>query len=315
MRPQNTRRLLPFFVAVATLLSVGIASAHVSLTSPPMRAGNGQKTNPCGGAAKGAATAFTGGEKVKFTFTETIDHEGEFFVSFDPTGDDFDGDGDGTGDYPGHPKLLTAKNGTGSLVLGSLVDTKNGPDGAMHELEVTLPNVSCDNCTLQLIQMMSNDSKIPTDGDPTNHIYFRCVDVKLTAVQGGAGGAGAGGASMGGASNGGAAAGGASNGGASTGGVSSGGASAGGASSGGAAMGGTGTGGTTTPPTGPMTPATGGVPSGAGGSGGSVTTPVDPPASDDGGCSVATTSKRSTTGAGAALLALFGLLWVSRRRS
>jgi hypothetical protein len=51
--------------------------------------------------------------------------------------------------------------------------------------EVTLPNVECDNCTLQIIQVME-DNAFHGDYDPTpgvgiEDIYHQCIDLVLKA--------------------------------------------------------------------------------------------------------------------------------------
>jgi MYXO-CTERM domain-containing protein len=86
---------------------------------------------------------------------------------------------------------------------------------------VTLPNVECDNCTLQVIQVME-DNAFHGDYDPTPgvgipDIYHQCIDLVLKAGApmtnmtdggagaggtGGGGGAGAGGSGGGGGTGG-----------------------------------------------------------------------------------------------------------------
>ena len=45
-----------------------------------------------------------------------------------------------------------------------------------YEQEITLPNVECDKCTLQVIQVMT-DKPPYGDGDD---IYFQCADIVLS---------------------------------------------------------------------------------------------------------------------------------------
>jgi hypothetical protein len=67
-------------------------------------------------------------------------------------------------------------------------DTSGGPTvlvdgipdragGGTDEQEVTLHDVECERCTLQLIQMMTDK---PPDGDG-NDRYFQCADLALRA--------------------------------------------------------------------------------------------------------------------------------------
>ncbi len=48
-------------------------------------------------------------------------------------------------------------------------------DGGEYEVEVTLPDLECDNCTLQVIQVMLDK---PPYGDG-NDLYYQCADVIL----------------------------------------------------------------------------------------------------------------------------------------
>lgn len=64
-------------------------------------------------------------------------------------------------------------NGTGSYILKDRV-----PDGGT--VEVTLPTMECANCTLQLIQVMTNAAPYTTDA-LSDDIYFNCADLVLAA--------------------------------------------------------------------------------------------------------------------------------------
>ncbi len=47
-----------------------------------------------------------------------------------------------------------------------------------YSMQVTLPDVECDNCTLQLIQVMSD--KPPWGPGGGNDIYYQCADLVLS---------------------------------------------------------------------------------------------------------------------------------------
>lgn len=161
------------------------ALAHVDLDDPPMRSGGDQKQNPCANASPSATrTEYVGGSTITVSWRETINHPGYFLISLDPDGSDFDGDGDGVGDHPESPNVAGFSSGDGSLVLLRVEDT-NTTSGATISAEVTLPDIDCDQCTLQLIQMMSD--KTPTNARPTDHIYFRCADIKIVGTGAGPG--------------------------------------------------------------------------------------------------------------------------------
>jgi hypothetical protein len=123
-------------------------------------------------------TDYVGGETITIAWTETINHQGFFVVSLDPDGEDFDGDGDGMPDYPAHPDYPDSGNGDGSLVLAQIDD-----DDMTRTLDVTLPDIDCEDCTLQLVQMMGE--RMPTAENPLAYLYFRCADITITSSGGG----------------------------------------------------------------------------------------------------------------------------------
>jgi MYXO-CTERM domain-containing protein len=266
----NSAAALSLVVAATAFVALP-ARAHISLNFPKGRYWqttgmqtdqNKQKTGPCGVAndarTKDASlvTTFKPGEKVMVKFQETIQHPGHFEISFDSDGQDFP--------FPGEAPSATS----GVTVLANKIADKTTND---YTYEVTLPNMECEKCTLQLVQVMTTDAPpYAKSGD----LYFQCADIAIKAGDGGTGGAAgtSGGmagnsGSSGGSSNGGTANGGAS-GGSNAGGSSGSGAS--GSSNGGSANGtggtmGSGTGGT-------MGMSTGGTSSAGGVSTGGSTT-------------------------------------------
>jgi hypothetical protein len=259
------------FGSLACLLSltfVSSAFAHVRLDAPTPRYPEVQgepdmdiKEGPCGRendsrtTDESRVTTFEAGSTITVEWRETIPHTGWFRIAFDEDGQD---------GFPASPTT----GGPPSSSSATYPILKDGiPSGGMRNMaystEITLPSTPCDNCTLQLIQVMTDR--------PNNPPYFTCADIILTAPAGAGGTGGAGGMSgAAGASGGGA--GGAGNGGA--GGVSgmagTGGGGAGGAGNGGAGgvsgmtgASGAGTGGAT---------ASGGAGASTGGSSGSTAT-------------------------------------------
>jgi MYXO-CTERM domain-containing protein len=302
--------------AVLTLSAAG--SAHVRLVYPTPRyatptatnSGNQIKDSPCGVTNDARTqdmsrvTELTAGSTITVEFAETVQHPGFFRISFDDDGQDA---------FVPPPLARTAIQ-MGATTLPVLKDNIPDTNSAAYAVEIVVPNMPCENCTLQLIQVME-DAQTWTEDD----IYFTCADIRIVGGNAGAGGMGAGGMSTGGMAGGGMSTGGTASGGMNAGGMSGGGASAGGtagtagtlgaggAGAGGMATGGAGSGGAGGPAggagmssagTGGMAgapgtgggstagaPATGGV--GTGGRG------VPPPAitEDEGGCSVTSTSR------------------------
>lgn len=309
------------FVVLASglplLLGAATALAHVDLISPTPRlqgeaGGNQLKTKPCGQTTNARTTdkvtTFAPGQKVDIKIKEYVQHPGYFAVAFDPDGDD-------SFPFPraNMDKVVAATDDPkamfpiGDTVLGLRTDKDMDcyaePN---HEctIPITIPNMTCSNCTLQVTQFMYD--KLGDNND--NEYYYQCADIKIQGAAGGTGGAG--GAASAGSGSGGTAS---SAGAPGTGGAAGG--AAGGSSSGGTGNGtagsATGISGTTTTTAGTTTTSAGtstGT-SGAGGSG-TVTTPGGGDSQDDGGCGIS----RRTQGSATALAALGLLLTLVRRR-
>jgi len=153
-------------------MSAGGALAHVDLESPTDRGCIDQKVGPCGSGCNdrsGNVTALEPGSTITVRWTETVDHTGHFRISFDDDGiDDFQ-DPTGYDDIQEIPTL--------PVLLDGIAD-KNG---GQYSAQVTLPDVECDNCTLQLIQVMTDKPPFTAGG---NDIYYRCADLTLRAGAG-----------------------------------------------------------------------------------------------------------------------------------
>ncbi|HEX2878953.1 MAG TPA: SCE4755 family polysaccharide monooxygenase-like protein [Polyangiaceae bacterium] len=278
----------------------GSAAAHLSLKSingqmPVARAeapAEDLKASPCGQNTNGrtaTVTALTAGAEITITWEEYIDHPGFYRIAFAEDGDTFPEIANMDDVTPAQCTLATCMNGgmtipqitpIGDEVLAYVADGETSAS-------VVVPNVNCENCTLQVIQFMTD--KLGNNND--DEIYYQCADITITGgAAGGAGGAGGGGAGGGGA--GGAAGGGAGGAAGGTGGAAGGGAGGAAGGTGGAAAGAAGT------------PTAGGGTAGAAGSvaaagtvgaaGSTVTPPASTPAAaDEGGCAISTSQSSS----------------------
>jgi hypothetical protein len=154
------------------------AHAHLELLSPEPRerardrrsVSSNLKQGPCGqepNRRTNRVSVLEPGETIRVSFVEYINHTSYYRVAFDPDGDDdlpvFGGRGilregdDPEGNCPVD----------GRVVLAYDFDDRNQ---GTHELSVTLPDVECDNCTLQVVQFMY--------GSPRPY-YFQCADLVL----------------------------------------------------------------------------------------------------------------------------------------
>lgn len=180
------------------------ASAHISLEQGGThlsRYGAYLKAAPCGvsGGTRGTHIyTYAPGQKITVKFKETVPHPSYFRFAFDNDGDnDFKepasikpidparpcpynlADKCGKSDFYNSPTVLP---GMDNLEPHLAAQTKG-----TYTFQVTLPNVECNNCTLQLIQVMQDTSHgayNPFPGDPNDtpyvaDIYHQCIDLIL----------------------------------------------------------------------------------------------------------------------------------------
>lgn len=148
--------VLTGLIAVSFILCLSLeAGAHARLSGaiPPRSTNAGLKTGPCGGIARGsAAKQLTKGSTVTVEWIEVVDHPGRFEFYFSPSGDQ------------------------NFQLLKTVVDTQNTsiPSGGNHSYSttLTLPNQTCSSCTLQMIQVMTENPQSPS-------LYYSCADIAL----------------------------------------------------------------------------------------------------------------------------------------
>ena len=151
---------------VLTIAAAQPAAAHIALRSPAPRTAE-QKTGPCGaaGSTRGTTvTTYQPGETITVEWDETVDHPGHYRIAFDDSGDDvFVNPSRATDDFP-----------------FTLVDRITDKVGGRYTQQVTLPTTPCDDCTLQLMQVM-------TTTEPYNSFYWQCADIVIAGEGGGDG--------------------------------------------------------------------------------------------------------------------------------
>lgn len=144
------------------------ARAHLELTEPTSRYGpDVLKTGPCGvagGERTSRVTYFEPGQTIEVRWDEYIDHPGHYRIAFDADGDD---------DFV-DPSTMMELYSNDAVLLDGIAD--KGPGDREYVVTVTLPNLTCDNCTLQVIQVMYDK---PPYVVPGNDIYYQCADLVL----------------------------------------------------------------------------------------------------------------------------------------
>jgi hypothetical protein len=71
---------------------------------------------------------------------------------------------------------------TPNVLMDNLDPHKSAMPGKRYSWDVKLPDVECDNCTLQVLQVMTDPFPIhaPYDPSPTgDDLYYQCVDLVL----------------------------------------------------------------------------------------------------------------------------------------
>ncbi len=159
---------MPSFVRIASLVGVlaftGTASAHIDMVSPKARELD-QKQGPCGvsGSVRGKnITTVKAGSTLRVTWRETVNHPSHFRISFDADGDN---------DFI-DPKSYEDRFTNASVLIDGISDAAGG----LFAADVVLPDIACDNCTLQLVQVMYDKQPYAVG---TNDLYYRCADLKL----------------------------------------------------------------------------------------------------------------------------------------
>jgi len=180
-------RLLPLWAAVglAAQLLARVAAAHIHLLEPEPRypdAVAGENKNcPCWVGTAGRtcgkpeersdpnrsadrATAVLGGSLLTVRLSEYVGHSGRFRVAFDPEGAD-------VADFNQH-------------ILADIADPEgklgNTGNGSLWEISARLPNIDCNNCTLQVVQVMNGDTVDPVADTVGQSTYYQCADLELT---------------------------------------------------------------------------------------------------------------------------------------
>lgn len=160
---------IPALALLGVLLLPGSASGHIELVSHTSRFGpDDQKQAPCGiaGMSGPGSNVYTyaPGATVHIAWHEFIDHPGHYRIAFDEQGDDDFATPSAADDLYANDKVLR----------DDIADVDGVHD---YAVDITLPEIECDPCTIQVIQVMTDK---PPFGDG-NDVYFHCIDVVLAA--------------------------------------------------------------------------------------------------------------------------------------
>lgn len=156
--------------ALLVALAPSAAFAHIAVDFPVERGGS-EKIPHCGDRPRGTPNVFRPGQTITVRWRETIPHPGHYRIAFNPNGATFG--------LPPTPDQTT--QGIDPQVLIDLIPDK--PGNGTYTQDITFPDIECDNCTLQVIQLMTDKPpySINYPNDPNaNDIYFHCADIVLS---------------------------------------------------------------------------------------------------------------------------------------
>jgi MYXO-CTERM domain-containing protein len=170
-------------LAAATLAAIlavpAVAAAHLELTYPVPRTLE-LKRGPCGAvnSVRGTnVTVLAPGATIEIQWKETINHPGHYRISFDVDGQDFV--------VP--PTATGSTEGMTNVIKDLIADRVTTPAANLYSQTITLPNVTCERCTLQVIQLMTDKAPYTTDA-LSDDIYYQCADIALRTPGGPDGG-------------------------------------------------------------------------------------------------------------------------------
>jgi hypothetical protein len=181
-------------LGVSSLALAAPAQAHISIENLAARTEE-QKVAPCGieSAAWGATQVhtFEPGQTIEIEVDEYIQHPGYFRIAFDQDGDDDFEDPETIQPIDANRRRVNDLDmDTGSdfckndaVLMDNLAAHKSG--GGVRTFQVKLPDVECQRCTLQIIQVMEDTIHGPYNLEvgafPLDmaDLYHQCLDIKL----------------------------------------------------------------------------------------------------------------------------------------
>ena len=192
-------------VAVTLPLLPAVPQAHFRLIEPAPwitmnQLGDPQKVGPCGGdpagdngeILSGIVTEVTGGSMLHLTIQETIFHSGHYRVALSVNS---------RNELPPDPLTFEKYTDRGVYSVwaaiqsppqipviadglfrhypakGEPASSRPDPPMAPWETDIPIPNITCETCTLQVIQFMADHGY----NQPGGYSYHHCADLRITA--------------------------------------------------------------------------------------------------------------------------------------
>jgi hypothetical protein len=172
----------PWLLLSVTALAISggqIIQAHFRLLEPSSahKGENGGKgAPPCGeGPASNIITSVTGGKVLKLRLQEFVYHPGHYRIALAVHS---------LAELPPDPDVAAANGRSMSALIQSpatipvlfdgIFDHNSAPKGEF-QTDLTLPNIDCEKCTLQVIEFMAEHAPNPGGG----YFYHHCADLRI----------------------------------------------------------------------------------------------------------------------------------------
>ena len=190
-------RLLSAAILAAVVAVPAAVQAHFKLLEPASwivedQRGDPQKSAPCGADDKSVKTTTVGkavgGSDIHLKLQETIYHPGHYRVALAVNSRE---------ELPTDPITVERMTERGPQSVWAAIQSPaqapviadglfphyvrppvtTPPTPLMFEADVTLPNITCPKCTLQIIQFMANHGY----NQPGGYSYHHCAEIAITA--------------------------------------------------------------------------------------------------------------------------------------
>jgi hypothetical protein len=164
------------------LAALNVAHAHFALLQPPSALAiedGGKGAPPCAeGPASNVVTQVQGGHPLAIRLTEFVAHPGHYrFALSVNSRAELPPDPDVVQDSNGLSVSAPIQNPARIPVLADGVFLHDAPPTADWQTSLTLPNLNCDRCTLQIIEFMAEHGFNVGGG----FFYHHCADLKIVA--------------------------------------------------------------------------------------------------------------------------------------
>jgi MYXO-CTERM domain-containing protein len=183
------------------------AQAHITMVGALKSRGGDQKSSPCDGKrGEGPVYTFAPGSTITLALDENIPHPGYFRIAFDDDGQDGfkepqsikPVEANRACPYDANDQCGESDFCNNETVLWDNLNPHPAVGAKPMSWNVKLPDVECDNCTIQVLQIMEDTihgaycpqgAPCASKDSSAEDIYHRCIDIKL--VKGTKNGAGA----------------------------------------------------------------------------------------------------------------------------